>query len=167
MYVTMWPNRCSRRKSVDRYPMCCPLTQVFALLDTHGNTSDATVAARSGHPGIALLLLGIRVSELVALDMQDVDLHSGHPAGAGERPPRASGVLWQDRGHKRCEPIWRCVRQRRRDRKHQRSSVNLPWRSSEHTRCAAPCQKTLPAHRTTSSYQSAHDAACLCHASVG
>ena len=57
-------------------PNVLPIDQVFALLDTQ--VTPATSLSLRDQALLELLYAtGIRVSELVALDMQDVDLHSG------------------------------------------------------------------------------------------
>jgi integrase/recombinase XerC len=57
-------------------PNVLPIDQVFALLDT-AVTPATTLSLRDQALLEMLYATGIRVSELVALDCQDVDLHSG------------------------------------------------------------------------------------------
>jgi integrase/recombinase XerC len=57
-------------------PNVLPIDQMFALLDTPMTPSTA-LSLRDQALLELLYASGIRVSELVALDMQDVDLHSG------------------------------------------------------------------------------------------
>jgi len=57
-------------------PNVLPIDQVFGLLDTQ--VTPATALSLRDQALLELLYAaGIRVSELVALDLQDVDLHSG------------------------------------------------------------------------------------------
>jgi len=57
-------------------PNVLPIAHVFALLDTRA-TPPTPLSLRDQAILELLYSSGIRVSELVALDMQDVDLHSG------------------------------------------------------------------------------------------
>jgi integrase/recombinase XerC len=71
-------------------PNVLPIDQVFALLDTQ--VTPATSLSLRDQALLELLYAtGIRVSELVALDTQDVDLHSGtlRVQGKGRRERQA------------------------------------------------------------------------------
>jgi integrase/recombinase XerC len=71
--------RLSMPKVRRRLPNVLPIDHVFTLLDTPADTSEGPPSPRHRRDLAILELLyatGIRVSELVALDLQDVDLQS-------------------------------------------------------------------------------------------
>src|SRR5262244_280787 len=74
-------------------PNVLPIDQVFGLLDTQ--VTPATALSLRDQALLELLYAtGIRVSELVALDLQDVDLYSGDPwQGEANFSPEALGIL--------------------------------------------------------------------------
>ena len=77
-------------------PNVLPIDQVFALLDTQ--VAPATALSLRDQALLELLYAtGIRVSELVALDLQNVDLHSGtlrvQGKGRRERRSRSRGPV--------------------------------------------------------------------------